>query len=115
MRFLADEGCDYVVVEALRAQDHDVVDVAAVARGATDRTVIELARRDERILLTEDKDFGQLYFAGSEGETGVILIRFPSSARGALRQAIVDCVKERGDDLLGAFTVVEPGRFRIRR
>ena len=103
-------------MEALRAQHHDVIDVAEIARGATDRKVIKLAQSDERILLTEDKDFGQLYFAGSEGKAGVIFIRFPSTARAAaLGQASVNCVKERGEDVLAAFTVIEPGRFRIRR
>ena len=61
MRFLADESCDFSVVKALRAAGHDVTAVAeGPLRGADDDKVIELARVDRRILLTEDKDFGQL-------------------------------------------------------
>src|SRR6185295_11304093 len=59
MRFLADESCDAAVVRTLRHAGHDVVAVAERRPGADDRMVIGLARRTDRILLTEDKDFGQ--------------------------------------------------------
>ncbi len=60
MRFLADESCDFAVVRALRAAGHDVVAVTEMAPAANDETVIEIALNDGRLLLTEDKDFGQL-------------------------------------------------------
>ena len=61
MRFLADESCDFSVVRALRAAGHDIVAVAEGSlRGSSDREVIGLAKDNRRILLTEDKDFGQL-------------------------------------------------------
>ena len=63
MRFLADESCDFAAVHALRMAGHDVVAVSEFARGAEDTTVVDAARSQRRILLTEDKDFGQLVFA----------------------------------------------------
>jgi predicted nuclease of predicted toxin-antitoxin system len=60
MRLVADESCDGAVVRALRAAGHDVLAIAEVAPGADDSTVIDLAGRANSILLTEDKDFGQL-------------------------------------------------------
>lgn len=63
MRFLADESCDFAVVRALRAAGHDVRAVAEAMPGGDDEDVIALAARDHRLLLTEDKDFGQLVFA----------------------------------------------------
>jgi predicted nuclease of predicted toxin-antitoxin system len=54
MRFLADESCDFAAVHALRASGHDVIAVSDVARGAEDSVVIELARSERRVLLTED-------------------------------------------------------------
>ena len=53
MRFLADESCDFAAVHALRAAGHDVVAVSEVARGAVDSVVIELARSERRVLVTE--------------------------------------------------------------
>ena len=65
MRFLADESCDFAVVRALRVAGFDVTSVRDVMPGAEDVEVIEIAVRESRILLTEDKDFGQLVFASS--------------------------------------------------
>ena len=63
MCFLADESCDFAVVRALRGAGHDVVAVAEVSPRAEGEVVIDLAVRGGRILLTEDKDFGQLVYA----------------------------------------------------
>ena len=62
MRFLADESCDFNVVRALREAEFDVLAVVEVIPRATDARVIELAVVEDRVLLTEDKDFGQLVF-----------------------------------------------------
>lgn len=115
MRFLADESCDFAVVTALRAAGHDVSAVVETNRGAEDEVVLSVARGEERILLTEDKDFGLLAYAGGHETGGVVLIRFPAHARRTLSQAVSDMVKKFGDRLSGAFTVVEPGRVRLSR
>ena len=60
LRFLADESCDFAIVRALRDAGHDVLAVADVSPRAPDPDVIDRAVRDSRVLLTEDKDFGQL-------------------------------------------------------
>lgn len=115
MRFLADESCDFAAVRALRAAGHDVVAVAEIARGAEDSAVVELARTEGRILLTEDKDFGQLVFAAAHRTAGVVLLRWPVTARGSLGSVLVELVAAHGDALLGSFAVVEPGRVRISK
>ena len=115
MRFLGDESCDFAVVTTLRAAGHDVTAVVEISPRATDPVVLALARADARILLTEDKDFGLLAYAGGEETAGVILIRFPSDARSRLGQAVLSVVVELGERLRGAFVVVEPGRARVSR
>lgn len=115
MRFLADESCDFAAVLALRAAGHDVVAVAEVARGADDSAVIEMARSQQRVLLTEDKDFGQLVFAAARQSAGVMLLRWPVAARTTLGAALASLVASHGDSLVGSFVVVEPGRVRFSR
>ena len=115
MRFLADESCDHAVVRALRAAGFDVLAVADVTPRATDEAVIELAARDGRVLLTEDKDFGQLVYADARPSAGVILVRFPAGARSSLADGVLQLVLRRGDSLAGGFAVVQPGRVRISR
>ncbi len=113
MRFLADESCDFAVVRALRANEHDVLAVSEVTTRSVDSELIEQARRENRILLTEDKDFGWLVFASHANSAGVILIRYPSTARVTLAETITRLVTEQGDQLIGAFVVVQPGQIRI--
>lgn len=113
MEFLADESCDFAAVRALRADGYDVVAVAEVASGAPDEVVLELARTSGRILLTEDKDFGQLVYADRQATGGVILIRFPARARGSLAITVVNAVRSLGPRLLGQFVVIQPGRARL--
>lgn len=115
MRFLADESCDFTVVTALRAAGHDVSAIAEINPGAKDPAVLALARSEQRVLLTEDKDFGLLAYAGGKETAGVILIRFPGNARSSLGQAMVSVIAELGGRITGAFVVVEPGRARVSR
>jgi predicted nuclease of predicted toxin-antitoxin system len=115
VRFLADESCDFAVVRALREALHDVTTVAELSPAAQDNAVLHLARSEGRILLTEDKDFGLLAFAGGQQTAGVILIRFPGGARSQLGRAVVNIVAELRETLTGAFVVVEPGRARISK
>lgn len=115
MRFLADESCDFAVVTAMRGGGHDVTAVVETNAGAADEIVLALARADARILLTEDKDFGLLAYAIVRETAGVILIRFPAGARSSLGQAVVELVTTLGDRIMGAFTVLEPGRARLSR
>ncbi len=113
LRFLADESCDFAVVRALRASGHDVVAVSEVAPRSDDRDLINQASREQRILVTEDKDFGWLVFASHADSAGVILIRFPGNARQTLVEAIQLLIRQQGEKLMGAFVVVEPGYVRI--
>lgn len=77
--------------------------------------VLALASSEARALLTEDKDFGLLAYAGGHETAGVVLIRFPAGVRSSLGQAVVSVVTELGDRISGAFVVVEPGRARLSR
>src|SRR3990172_11285931 len=103
MRFLADESCDFAAVRALRAAAHDVMAVAEISPRAEDETVIDLAVREGRILLTEDKDFGQLVYAAGRHSSGVVLIRFPARARAGLGRAVVDLARRPEASLRGRF------------
>ena len=113
MRFLADESCDFIVVRALRSAGHDVLSVAEAARGAKDPVVLSLAREQNRVLLTEDKDLGRLIYAAGQGALGVVLFRFPARSRAALETAALQAVSRVGDRLSMSFVVVEPGRVRV--
>ena len=115
MRLLADESCDFAVVRALRSAGHDLRAVAEVAPSAADEVVLDLAVRDKRVLLTEDKDFGQWVYANKRATGGVLLLRYPATARRTMPAAVVRLIDRHGGRLVGCFVVVQPGRVRIRR
>ena len=115
MRFLADESCDFAVVRALRQAGYDVICVSEISPRAEDQDVIRLAVHDKRILLTEDKDFGQLIYAYGKKTLGVVFLRFPTSVRHEIAKDVVRVVKQQGNKLAGCFITVQPGRVRISR
>lgn len=113
MNFVADESCAGPVIQALRVAGHDVIAIAEVAQGATDSQVLERALNEKRVLITEDRDFGELVYAHGRSSAGVILVRFHNSIRRAKAASVVETVTQLGSRLLNVFTVVEPGRVRI--
>lgn len=102
LRFMADECCDFTVVRSLRAADYDVYAVGEVMQHSVDRSLIELAAEEDRILLTEDKDFGWLVYASNVSSAGVILIRYPGNARQQLANTVLRLVSEQGERLTAA-------------
>ena len=116
MRFLADENIPGAVVAALAQAGHDVGWVRLVAPGMHDRDVLNWAYREDRILLTFDKDFGELargQKAPEPDKVGVILFRFPMPGPGAAARFVLNVIASR-DDWAGHFSVVEPDRIRMR-
>lgn len=77
--------------------------------------VIGLATDQDRILLTEDKDFGQLTYASSPKRLGVILIRYPSAARSKIGNDIIQFARKHEAKLKGTFVVIQPGRARFTK
>ena len=113
MNFVADESCAMPVIRALREAGHDVVAIVEVARGASDDQVLERATEEKRVLITEDRDFGELVYARGRSSAGVMLVRFHSRARHAKAATVVEAISRLGSRLEDSFTVVEPGRVRI--
>jgi predicted nuclease of predicted toxin-antitoxin system len=114
MRFLADENFPGSAVTALRAAGHDVVWIKLVAPGSSDHDVLAQASREQRILLTFDKDFGELARAVLlPGACGIVLLRIATPSPQRVGRVIADLILAR-DDWAGHFSVIEPGRVRMR-
>lgn len=114
MKFLADESCDHLFVRKLRHDKQDIVSIAEDFAGLDDESVAELALKEDRILLSEDRDFGHYVFAQSHRQVGVILLRYPFSSREHIWSQLRELVNDEGDRLKGKFIVIQPGKNRIR-
>lgn len=113
MRLLANENFPLDAVEALRADGHDVLWIREGARGSTDEQVLARAQQEERILITFDKDFGELAFRSKLPATsGVILFRISAPSSNYVAQLAVQAIASR-TDWEGHFSVIENNRIRM--
>jgi predicted nuclease of predicted toxin-antitoxin system len=114
MRLLADENFPGPAVRALRSLGHDVAYAKETMRGAPDRAVLRSAQAEGRVLLTCDKDFGELAFAARlPAQCGVILFRLGGSSPSQDNERMVRVLTGR-DDWAGNFAVVTDTRVRLR-
>ncbi|OGV62040.1 MAG: hypothetical protein A3K19_27495 [Lentisphaerae bacterium RIFOXYB12_FULL_65_16] len=115
MNFLVDVGVGRSVESVLRQPGHDVRTVRDLDPRMTDDTILELAVREGRIVVTMDKDFGELVYNSGLAHAGVLLLRI-EDATGPEKAAVVSGILERhGGELEGAFCVFQRNRLRIRR
>jgi predicted nuclease of predicted toxin-antitoxin system len=115
MRIIADENFPRAAVEALRQRGHDVFWVHTDMPGAPDDAVIAKAAADQRLLVTQDKDFGHLVFVKGwkQSIVGVALFRLSAQSATALAQTIVAALED-GPDFVGQFAVIDEARIRLR-
>ncbi len=114
MKFLADECCDIGLVTSLRGDGHDVSYVLENNAGVSDDEVLFDAFNDERILLTEDKDFGELVYRLRKPSNGIILIRIDVKERHMKWPRLKMLIESYGDRLPGHFVVIHKDKFRFR-
>lgn len=115
MKFLGDENLDWQIVERLRLDGHEVLYVVEMQPGIPDDEVLNLANNESAILLTSDKDFGELVFRLRRIAAGVVLIRLFGLASNDRAEIIANAINEHVDELLGAFTVISSKSIRIRK
>ena len=111
MHFLADECCDASLVHALRNVGHDVFYVMESSRGISDNQVLALAVEQERILLTEDKDFGELIYRQKLPALGVILLRFNPGEESIKVKRLVQLVHANLDRIPNNFIVIDKSKI----
>jgi predicted nuclease of predicted toxin-antitoxin system len=115
MNLLADEGVDRAIVERLRHEGHDVLYVAELSPGITDEDVLRTANDRAALLMTADKDFGELVFRLNRVHAGIVLLRLAGLPAPAAADAVAEAVRAHADELRGSFSVISPGQVRIRR
>lgn len=115
MKLYADEGVDLQIVEALRSAGLDVAYAAETDTAATDEYLLQRAAAEARLLITSDKDFGELVYRLGKLTEGVLLLRL-SGVSGELKAQLVSkAISTRADQLVGAFSVLSPGLLRVRK
>lgn len=120
MRILADENISLQLIEDLRKAGHDVRSIREDNQGETDVNIAVLCASEDRLLLTYDKDFGELVFAPPESapsdwaRAGVVLLRLKGMPYADRSKRVLDVLTSGEITFVGFFTVVEADRTRQR-
>lgn len=114
MKLVADESVEGPTVAALRADGHTVIFIAEVSPGIDDMEVLAAARREETLLITADKDFGELVFRSGEPHFGVLLLRSLDGDADRKPENIRTVIARHGGNLANRSSVLAGGALRIR-
>ncbi len=113
MRFLVDECTGPAVAQWLREQSHEVFSVFEDARGMTDDAILTKAYSENWILITNDKDFGEMIFREKRLNHGVIFLRLRDERAASKINAIEKLLDGHKDQLSDAFVVVTETQVRF--
>ncbi len=115
MKFLADENVDKPIVDRLRKNGHTVLYVLEMEPSISDDDVIHLANQEFALLLTADKDFGELVFRQKRIVYGVVLCRLASLSPQHKADVVARAIQMHADELTWNFMVITPRAVRIRK
>lgn len=114
LRFIVDESAGTGVVEYLRSVGHDVSAVTETMPQANDLDIMERAPSERRVIVTNDKDFGELIFRSAKAHHGVVLLRLHDESLGNRLRVMKAIMDQYADRLEGNFTVATESSVRIR-
>ena len=115
MKIVADESVDKQIVDRLRADGHEVLFVAELDPGIDDETVLLRSRQSSALLLTADKDFGELVFRQRLLHSGVLLIRLAGLTPDRKAELVAAILEPHGQELRTGFAVLSKRALRLRR
>jgi predicted nuclease of predicted toxin-antitoxin system len=115
MNLLADESVDEQIVQRLRRDGIDVSYVAEMEPGISDELVLNRSNETNALLLTTDKDFGELVFRDNRTTRGVVLVRLAGLSAEKKAAIVAGAFADHASDFLDCFAVISANRVRIRR
>jgi predicted nuclease of predicted toxin-antitoxin system len=114
LKFLIDAGVGRQVERWLRENGYDVLAVRDLDPRMLDAAILKLAAEEKRLVITMDKDFGELVYRSQTGHAGVLLLRLGHAAGEQKVQVVCQIMDSYAEKLAGNFCVYQEGRLRIR-
>lgn len=114
MQLVADESVDYRIISALRDLGIAVFAIIEELPSSNDTLVLELAVDKDWLLITQDKDFGEMIFRMRQKHCGVLLIRLAGLTAGEYSWLAEEIVSHY-DELQNSFAVMKGRKLRFRR
>lgn len=114
MRMIVNENVSATVIGELRQRGPDVLSVKESMRSASDEAILARAQAEQRVVVTHDKDFGELAFRSRlPAACGIVLLRLSDPDRDTDNRRIIEALESRSD-WAGHFAVVMDNRVRLR-
>ena len=111
---LADENIPLRMIESLRAEGVNVLSIYETNRGITDKAIIDIAIASNRIILTEDKDFGEWVFAHGINSISVLFLRYTFPEQTVITEILIRLLRNKGNALMGKFVTITTEKIRYR-
>ena len=115
MRIVADENLAYRMVKALRNEGFEVISIEEDVPSIPDNNVLSVAVKEDALLITEDKDFGDLVMLHKLPHRGILLLRLSGIETDEKIVRTLDVLRTYGEELKDSFTVLDVRRVRLRR
>ena len=115
MKFIVDESAGRSVADYLREVGYDVIAVTDVMPRGDDKRILNKAVKERRVLITNDKDFGELVFRNGYAHQGVLLLRLHDESPANRVRVVKAVLDQYADPLKKHFIVATERRVRIRR
>ena len=110
---IADENLDARVIKILRDNDYPILSIAKELHGISDIEIIEIARKTESIVFTEDKDFGEWVFSHKVKNISIVFLRFHHSEYEEIANVLVELLKSGIENLQNNFTPVTTKKYEV--
>lgn len=114
MKLLADENVDALIVSTLRL-NFDVLFIVENGQGISDEEVINVAHKEERFIITGDKDFGELVIKSKKAHHGVLLYRLGGLTNEEKASLVCTIVEKHLHEMKNNFSVLSSKQLRIRK
>lgn len=114
MKVVADEGVDRPIVVRLRQDGHEVDYIAEMDSGIDDDRVLGHANQRHALLITADKDFGELVFRQGRLNAGIVLLRLAGVPPTQKAEIVSDALAAHGNEMRSGFSVITNKMLRIR-
>lgn len=115
MKLIADESVDFGIIKKLRIKNFEIISILESHSGISDIEVLEIAQINKCLLITEDKDFGELTYRLKLDHFGILLIRLNEIAREERNNIATEVIIQHFDDLASNFSVLNTTGLRIKK
>jgi predicted nuclease of predicted toxin-antitoxin system len=114
LKFLVDVGVGKRVEHRLRDNGYDVKAVRDMDPRMGDEAILRIAAKEQRMVITMDKDFGELVYKNSLPHAGVLILRLEGAPAMEKVHVVEDILKGHAHEIYGKFCVYLNGMIRIR-